>query len=61
MLSWAKYLSHKVLSRINDYTEPMMILTTWAKIYSTKYFYNAMVAGLDKILSTKYFQLYFLL
>lgn len=34
------------LSSFNDYIEPMMIFTTWAKIYSVKYFCNARIGAL---------------
>ena len=35
-----------LLSCVNDYKEPMVIFTTWTKIYFAKYFLNARVAGL---------------
>ena len=44
-LSWVKFLSHKVISCANDYTEPMATPTAWLKINSTKYFCNARVGG----------------
>ena len=34
------------LSHVNDYIEPMVIVTAWAKFYSAKHFCNARVAGL---------------
>ena len=37
------------LSHVNDYIEPMVTFTTWAKVYSAKYFCNARVAGLCEI------------
>ena len=39
----------KFLSHVNDYIEPMVIFTTWAKMYSSEYFCNARVAGLDEL------------
>ena len=37
------------LSCIDDYTEDMATFTTLAKIYSSEYFCNAMVAGIGEI------------
>ena len=37
------------LSHIDDYTEDMATFTALAKIYSSEYFCNARVAGIDEI------------
>ena len=42
---WSNFLWCGFLSLINDYIAPIAIFTTWAKIYSAKYFCNATVAG----------------
>ena len=36
------------LSHINDYIESMVTFVAWVKIYSTEYFCNTRVAGLDE-------------
>ena len=40
---------------VNDFTEPMVISTAWAKIYSAKYLCNARVGVLTKFLSSDNF------
>ena len=46
------------LSCVNDNIEPMVIFTTWAKIYSAKYFCNNWVGLFFSLLSYKSFRLY---
>ena len=36
------------LSHVNDYIEPVVTFVARAKIYSTEYFCNTRVAGLDE-------------
>ena len=45
LLSWTNVLSHKFLSRVNDYIElkPMAIFIAQAKIYSVKYYKGSWV------------------
>ena len=50
-----------VSSHIDDYIEPIVIFTTWVKIYSAEYFCNAGVynwVGWGKLLSSENFQVY---
>ena len=42
-------LSHEYFVHLNYYTEPMVIFTAWAKIYSAKYISNARDAELGEI------------
>ena len=53
LLSIAKFLSVNFLSCVNDYIEDRVTFTALAKIYSTKYFSKAKVAGLGEILSSE--------
>ena len=43
------FLSVKLLSCINDYTEDKVTFTALVKIYSTEYFCNTKVTGPDEI------------
>ena len=42
-------LFHEYFVHLNYYTEPMVIFTAWAKIYSAKYISNARDAELGEI------------
>ena len=49
LLLLANFLLREFLSRVDDYPEDMMTFTALAKIYSTEYFCDTKVAGVDEI------------
>ena len=49
------FIPQLCLSRVNDYTEPMAIFTSWVKVYSAKY---SVMQGLGKIFSGEKLWLY---
>ena len=42
------FIPQVFLSHVNDYIQPVVSFVAWVKIYSTEYFCNTRVAGLDE-------------